>query len=277
MRIGEIDVTYLPDGSGALTATALFPGTTDLQWAPYAERLNESGGVVTTLGGYFIKSGDRQVIVDTGFGPVAADFPGFGPMRGGEYLASLAAAGVDPAQVTDVIFTHLHLDHCGWTSIVEDDGYRLLFPNAQHWVHRSEWDFWYGGDNPFGPHPVAVQQALVDRIAFVGEDDEPAPGLFVIETPGHTPGHCSLLIKSGSTGERLLLTADTFTSHVQVSEPTWTIAFDLDPAGAVASRLRIVELGLHHQTVAAANHFSQQVFGRFGREGERFTWTPLES
>lgn len=276
VTLGNVKVTYLPDGGGALFATALFPGTSDAQWAPFARYLNESGGVVTTLGGYYIESGDRRVIVDTGFGPVQADFPGFGPMNGGRYPESLAQAGVDPATVTDVIFTHLHLDHCGWTSVPDGDGFRLLFPNARYWTHKVEWEFWYGGDDGFGPNPVTVQQALVDRIQFVAEGDEPVPGVRVMETFGHTPGHCSLIVRNpDDSGERLLITADTFTCPVQAEETTWTIAFDLDPGAAVDARLRVLAQATQPGTLAAVNHFPNQVFGRFQESGGRYTWVPL--
>jgi len=274
--VGEAVVTYVPDGGGALFATALFPGTREQQWAPFAGLLDENQGVVTTLGGYYIEIGERRVIVDTGFGPVQANFPGFGPMTGGAYPENLARAGVDPAAVTDVLFTHLHLDHCGWTSVAEEGGYRLLFPEARHWVHKVEWEFWYGREEAFGPHPVAVQQALVDRIHFFADGDEPVPGIRVLETFGHTPGHVSLLLSgTPDSAARLLITADTFTAPAQVYEPSWTIAFDFDPAAAIASRLRMLELGARPGLLAAVNHFSTQVFGRFAREGNRYTWTPL--
>lgn len=273
VTVGDIRVTYLPDGGGALAPTALYPGTTPEQWRPYAGYLGENGGVVTTVGGYLIETGDRKVIVDTGLGPVELEFPGFGPMYGRHYLESFARTGVARTAVTDVIFTHLHLDHVGWTTIEENGERVLLFPNARYYVHRTEWDAWQGSDNPAGPHPEFVVKPLAPIIRFMAGGDEVVPCVEVVETPGHTPGHVSLVVNGGS--ERLLLTADLFHCPVQVSERSWYVAFDMDPEQARASRERMYPELVRPDTLAAVNHFSDQVFGHFSQEGDGYRWTPI--
>jgi glyoxylase-like metal-dependent hydrolase (beta-lactamase superfamily II) len=273
VQIGDIRVTYLPDGGGALAATALFPGTTAEEWRHYTQFLNDEGGVITTLGGYLIETADRRLIVDTGLGPVHLDFPGFGPMDGGTYLDNFRATGIAAEEVTDVFFTHMHLDHVGWTTIEEDGARRLLFPNARYLVGRTEWGIWYGGDSPVGPHPEYVQKPLADRITFVTDGDEIAPGVVVVATPGHTKGHLSLIVRS--QGERLVITADLFTCPVQVKERTWTIAFDMDPEQAIASRAKMYPELTRADTLAAVNHFADTVFGRFTEQNGDYTWTPL--
>ena len=80
------------------------------------DALSDSGELVTSIGGFLIELPERKIVVDTGIGPVEIDFPSFGPFSGGAFLGSLASTGVDPADVMDVVFTHLHLDHVGWTT-----------------------------------------------------------------------------------------------------------------------------------------------------------------
>lgn len=273
VSVGDIRVTYLPDGGGALMATALYPTSTAEGWAHHREFLNEQGGVITTIGGYLLEIGERKVIVDTGLGPVHLEFPGFGPMDGGSYLHSFAQTGVPAAAITDVIFTHMHLDHVGWTTIDNNGQRELLFPNASYTVTRTEWDAWLGGDNPAGPHPEYVQKPLAGLIQFMAGGDEVAPGVTVVETPGHTPGHVSLIVQS--RGERLILTADLFHCAVQVVERDWFVAFDSDPALARTSREAMYPELCKPGVLAAVNHFSNQVFGHFSRHGEGYRWTPI--
>ncbi len=270
VTMGGMKVTYLPDGGGIVEPLALYPASTAAGWAKYPHLLDEEGKFRTTIGGYLIEVGDRKIIVDTGIGPVTIPFPGFGPFFGGKYLESLAQTGVAREAVTDVVFTHLHLDHVGWTT-VEEAGQRVLtFPKARYMVTQVEWDFWYGEDNPAGPDPVTVQQPLAERIEFFQDGDELAPGIRVVATPGHTPGHVSLLITQGE--QRLYLLADVLHGAMQVTEPGWSVAFDVDVAQARATRDGLYEELVQPHTLVAANHFSQTVFGRIvaGVNGRRW-------
>lgn len=273
VTVGDVRVTFLPDGGGALQATALYPFSTAEGWQNYPQFLDENDGVVTSIGGYLIETGNRKVIVDTGLGPVHLEFPGFGPMDGGNYLQSLAATGVSAEEVTDVIFTHMHLDHVGWTTAPKNSGRALLYPNARHVVTRTEWDLWYGSDQPAGPHPEFVQKPLEGIIQFFAGGDEVVPGVKAVDTPGHTLGHVSLIVTSGD--ERLILTADLFHCAVQLLEPGWSVAFDMDMQLARASREKMLPDLCKPHTLAAVNHFSNQVFGHFSQVDGGYRWTPL--
>ena len=275
VEIGDIKVTYLPDGGGIVNPTALYPASDEAGWEKYPELLDAEGQVITTIGGFLIETGDRKIIVDTGIGPVTIPFPGFGPFSGGRYLQSLAESGVAREEVTDVIFTHLHLDHCGWTTVEEEGERRLTFPNARHAVTEAEWAFWHGGDNPAGPDPEAVQKPLEECVEHFEPGEEIAPGVRVLDTPGHTPGHVSLLIEDD--GERLILTADTIHGPMQLQEPEWSVAFDIDAETARASREGLYDELTREDTIVAANHFADQVFGRIVvDEDGRMQWEPLE-
>ena len=273
LTLGDIKVTYLPDGGGITNPLAMYPASTEAGWQKYPDLLTDEGKLLTTIGGYLIEVGNRKIAVDQGIGPVNIDFPGFGPFFGDNYLDSLVQTGVTPEQITDVVYTHLHLDHCGWTTIEVDGNRQLTFPNANYKVTETEWNFWYGGDNPAGPHPEFVQKPLADRIEFYADGDSLAPGITVLSTPGHTPGHVSLLLEGG--GQRLFLLGDILHGVMQLQERDWSIAFDLDPATARETREGLYPELTKPNTLSAANHFSDAVFGRISEGEAGFAWQPV--
>ncbi|HFE66974.1 MAG TPA: MBL fold metallo-hydrolase [Chloroflexi bacterium] len=273
VTVGDVKVTFLADGGGIVIPTALYPASTDEGWQNHTELLDENGKFLTSIGAFLVEIGDQKIAVDMAMGPMTIEFPGFGPFSGGKYMESLASTGVAREDVTDVVFSHLHLDHVGWTTIDVDGRRELMYPNARHLVTQAEWDFWYGGDNPAGPHPEFVQQPLADIILFIQDGDEIAPGMRVVGTPGHTPGHISLLIESG--GQRLYLTADILHGAMQLQEPDWSVAFDNDPEQARHSRERMYAEFVKPNTLVGVNHFSNKVFGTISPDGDVYTWTPL--
>ena len=270
--LGDATISFLADGGGRTKPTASFPASDDEGWGRHRDALSDSGELVTSIGGFLIELPERKIVVDTGIGPVTIDFPGFGPFSGGAFLESLASTGVDPADVTDVVFTHLHLDHVGWTTTERDGNRALTFPNARHLVSRVEWDAWYGRDDPLGPHPELVQKPLDGRIQWLEDGDAVADGVHVLSTPGHSPGHMSVDVWQG--GQRLIILGDLIHSPVQLAEPTWRIAFDADPDLAAASRERVLRDLEHPDTTAAVGHFADNVFGQVVWEDGARRWRP---
>ncbi len=273
ITIGDINVSFLPDGGGVTDPVAMYPASSAEGWRAYTDFLDDKGRFITTIGAFLVEIGDRKIAVDTGIGPETYDFPDFGQFSGGHYLDSLKRTGVTPDEVTDVVFTHLHLDHCGWTTIEVNGERQLLFPNARYFVTETEWLFWHGGDNPAGPHPEYVQKPLEERVEMIAGGDTIAPGMSVVLTPGHTPGHISLLLEGSD--QRLYLTADILHGEMQLAEPAWNIAFDADPELARQSREALYPELTKPNTLVAINHFADAVFGRLIKEGERLRWAPL--
>ncbi len=272
--IGDVKITFLADGGGVVDPLALYPASTEEGWKAYPDLLDQDGKFLTSIGAYLIEVGDQKIAVDTGIGPVSIEFPGFGTFSGGKYLESLAKTGVSQDEVTDVVFTHLHLDHVGWTTIEVDGERRLTYPNARHVVTATEWEFWHGGDNPAGPHPEFVQKPLENCIEMIAAGETVAPGITVVPTPGHTPGHISLLITSGD--ERFYLLGDVLHGAMQIEEPGWSVAFDDDAELARKTRDGLYKELVKPNTIVAANHFSGGVFGRIIIEADgKRKWQPL--
>ena len=272
--VGDIKVTYLPDGDATLSAQTVFPAGNDELWNAHRELFDDDGKLLLTLGGFLVETGDQKVVVDLGFGDMTVPFdPVDGVFRGGELLSSLRRAGVEPSDVDVVFYTHMHLDHVGWTAA---DG-TLTFPNARHLVGEGEFEFWQGIDDPglaaVGPNPDAVQAPLLNRIESVADGATIAPGVNVLASPGHTPGHCSPVISSGQS--RAIILGDVLHCPLQLSESDLRIIFDVDQDAAARTRERIAaELEGSPDTIAGDGHFSGSAFGRV-LQGNGRRWVTL--
>ena len=270
IMVGDIRLTYLPDGETRLNPTAFFPASTEEGWRLHPEWLDGDGLLLASLGGLLIETGDRRVLVDTGFGPRHADFPGFGPFDGGKLLQSIADHDLEPGQIDTVVFTHLHLDHVNASVRREGDGWALALPNARFLVRDSEWNFWVGKNDPAGMYTES-EDAIRDRVELLDADANVAPGVSLVSTPGHTPGHTSVIISSGTA--RAIVLGDVMHCPVQLDEEEWGCVFDVDPELARRTRDTLLAELEGSGTIAAGGHFSDFTFGRCMRgEGKR-VWT----
>ncbi|MFC0040593.1 MBL fold metallo-hydrolase [Actinomadura rayongensis] len=256
VRLGDTTVTFLPDGHARVVPAAAFPASGPDGWARHAAYLDPDGRLPISIGSFLVRTPGRAILVDLGLGAVDFAVPGLASFRGGALLDALAAEGLRPDEIDTVVYTHLHHDHVGWTS---RDG-RLTFENARHLVAADEWKRWHGTSEAIGPDPDAVQAPLADRIAFVADGEDIAPGLRVLATPGHTPGHLSLVVTGGD--RRLIILGDVMHCQVQVSESAWAFRFDDDPEQAAATRERLLRELEDERTLVAGGHFAGTVFGR---------------
>lgn len=270
MHVGNIAVSFLPDGEARFVPTAIFPASRPDGWAPHAEWLDGDGRYVATLGAFLIRSGERTVLVDLGLGPgVTFEYPGLVAGRSGRLLESLHAAGAAPEDVDTVVYTHLHADHAGWTS----GGGALTFPNARHVVAAAELEFWRANPQaPFAPSADAVLDPMASRVALADDGQIVAPGVTLRATPGHTPGHQSVLVAAGA--ERLVIMGDVLICPVQLVEAEWDLLFDVDAGLARRTRQALLDEIEAGGSVMACGHFPGTVFGRVLRgTGTRYWHT----
>ncbi len=217
----------------------------------------------------FVRTADRVLLFDTGAGS------NFGP-GAGKLPASMAAAGIDAADVTDIFISHTHGDHIG--GLVSSAG-DLVFPNATVHISAPEWEFFEGM-----PEEAAAAAAIQQHAALVAavspKIDAFAPGAEIVpgvveavEIRGHTPGHSGYRISSG--GDSLLYIGDTVHhSVVSVQRPDWTIAFDGDAPTAEASRKALLARSAESGQRIYAVHFPFPGLGRIeSRDGE-LEWVP---
>ena len=267
IEVGSVEITALTDIEGAFFKLGqIFPGVMDDQWEPYVHRYPWAFADRETLwgrvGSYVLRSPGCTVLVDTGVGPQALG-------QGGKLLVELDRAGVRPEDVDTVFLTHLHGDHLGWS--VKADG-EPVFSEARYVTQGAEWEISvpYLGRAVAGLDDLGVLD-LLDGEEAVGEE------LTAIPTPGHSPGHSSLLVSSG--GEQTLVSGDAIVHPAQATEPTWNVHFDMDKEQAARTREMLLAWLEADGITVAAGHIPGSGFGRVvrdgGEQGRRY-WLTLE-
>jgi glyoxylase-like metal-dependent hydrolase (beta-lactamase superfamily II) len=213
------------DGTARLEAAQFVQNGAPADWSKYQHHLDDEGGFVVPVGGFIVQTGGRTVLLDAGVGHTTD------PMfTGGELLNSMRAYGIKAADIDAVFLSHLHSDHMGW---IESDG-APTFPNATVRLAAAEWDFVVQGE-AFGRNRAARMRVVSEQIDLIHADGETiAPGITTRLTPGHTPGHTSVVISSGN--ERVIMLGDALHCPAQLSEPEWEVVFDTDPALAKRTR-----------------------------------------
>jgi len=251
MRIGRIEILPVPDGTGHETAARVLtrPDVPDA-WACHADQLDAEGRLHFELGGFLILMGDRVVLVDAGVGTIDN-----GRYAGGAFLDSLRTHGVAPADVTDVVFTHLHFDHVGWATRKGE----IVFPNATYRVHAADWAHFVDSPDAL-PGAVRKLTALEPRLETFDTDVVIAPGLSARHTPGHTPGSTIYIVADGE--QRALLLGDVVHSVVELCERDWEAVFDVDPVAARAVRNAVADEVADTADLVVGAHFPGLRFGR---------------
>ncbi len=275
VQLGELVISYVPDGSVQLTPRGWLPDTTDDDWLEHADHLDETGNLVGSIGGLLIQRGDRALLIDAGFGPYSAPAePGnpYGAGSGGALLDSLAALGCPPDTIEAVAFTHLHVDHIGWAWTPAPGSPAPPFTSARYLVTEPEW-----------AHLDLLVEAgtsrdalntLAPHVRTVRDGEEIFPGVRVQITGGHTAGHAMYVLTSGK--QRMIAFGDVMHSPVQVAHPTWSAANDHDRALSTHRRTRLVRELAQPDTIGFGIHFADVPFGRVHQDERGTRWVPVD-
>jgi glyoxylase-like metal-dependent hydrolase (beta-lactamase superfamily II) len=241
LKLGAITITVFSDGALSLPIPVMLPATPA---ADVAALLTAAGqppdALVNQMNIALVDTGAERILIDAGAGPEF--LPGVGKLE-----RALAAAGFAPDSITKVVFTHAHPDHL-WGAIDPLTG-DTMFEKAAHLMTIVERDTWLQPDiearsrDPFkgmaaGSH--RRMKILAPRIQAIEPGAEIAPGLLAIDTAGHTPGHISVLVRSG--GEQVLIGSDVLVQPViSFAAPQWRWGPDMDSDQAVAARRRTLD------------------------------------
>jgi glyoxylase-like metal-dependent hydrolase (beta-lactamase superfamily II) len=245
--------------------------STPADWLNYQHLLDTEGQLVCSIGASVIQTPAATVLVDPGVGPKTNVFP-LGTQAGGELLVNLAQANIDPASVNIVFYTHIHSDHVGWIGQKTAEGQTMVFPHARHLVRDVEW---HRFDDP-NVSRARVEDALnllQGHVELVKDGQTITPGITVMATPGHTPGHASLAVQAGD--KRVLILGDIVHSVVQIDHPEWPDLLDLDPEQAIETRQRLFLELEKPATIAGTSHFANSIFGRLMQIDGKRCWEEL--
>ncbi|WP_085026724.1 MBL fold metallo-hydrolase [Ensifer aridi] len=270
VKHGKFDITVVSDGSLTLPAGVLLPDATPAERRPILSRLGGNAeGAPVSANIPLIRYGNDLILVDNGSG---SNFQS----TAGKLAANLSILGVDPADITKVVFTHAHPDHSGATTT---RGGELRYPNAQYFVSRAEWDFWtdknFEAKRPEALHGFArgAQRDLLairDRLELVKPGEEIVPGMLVLNTAGHTPGHTSIELAGDGN---LLIAGDACTSEVIFFEhPAWHFGFDTDAETALKSRQMLLDRAASEKIRMLGYHWAYPGIGYAERRGSGYAF-----
>jgi glyoxylase-like metal-dependent hydrolase (beta-lactamase superfamily II) len=273
LELGDLRLTYVVDGVMEMVTEAFFPAIPSSHWAADPATVNAGGRVVMGTGALLVESGSQAMLIDLGWGSFAGETM-YGPVRCGELLANLAATGRSPEDIDVVAYTHLHVDHVGWTF---DRAGSAVFPRARSVVAGLELEAYLSGGVSCAPLS-RTEFLLPFRDQAEGFDDgaEVFPGVRAFITPGHSPGHTSYVLTTG--GQRLIVFGDVFHVAAQIGSPSWLSGPDHRPEAAIAARHTLLGELTRPGTLGFAFHFADEPFGRvvIDESGDAATWVPLD-
>jgi glyoxylase-like metal-dependent hydrolase (beta-lactamase superfamily II) len=275
-QVGALTILPIFDGNRSEDPTAMYVrgerqrGDSLEDWQPYPDLLNDQGNLDHGYGGYLVETDGHLVLIDAGLGPepIGPLGPSKRVIKGGELPAHLAALGVRPADITDVVATHLHPDHYGWATAHEG----TFFPNATFHCHALDWDHFVTRADPedvFYRH-AQLLPAVADHLQLFDTDGPLLPNIDVQLVGGHTPG--STIVMISSSGERALLLGDIVHSPVELVDTAWASIGDIDPALALRVRESVAQELEAGQVLAGGVHFPGMRMGRLVRGQGRRWW-----
>jgi glyoxylase-like metal-dependent hydrolase (beta-lactamase superfamily II) len=277
LSVGRVRVAAVVERAGPTRPTWLLPDAmpeaveAHRSWlAPHF--LDERGRFLQSIHTFVLRTPGLTVLVDTCVGN-DKDRGGRQPfhMMRTSFLDDLRAAGVPPESVDVVICTHLHVDHVGWNTRLDGGRWVPTFPRARHLFARVEWQHWSSerDDDTRRIMADSVAPILDAGLADLVETDHRLSDEIWLEpTPGHTPGHVSVRLRSD--GAEAVITGDLMHCPVQVAEPEWSSHFDSDVEQARKTRRAFCERYADADVTVLGTHFHHPTAGRIVRHGP--TW-----
>jgi glyoxylase-like metal-dependent hydrolase (beta-lactamase superfamily II) len=278
VRVGDIEVLVVSDGVLPLPTTMLGHNADP---AIRAAWLNDMflppDAFDWALNVVVVRSGGKTILIDAGLG----SDPDLHLPRAGQLIKRLEAAGIDLTSVTDVVLTHMHMDHIG--GLLVDGVKDRLRPDLQIHVAAAEVKFWESPDFSHTAMPPGFPDALRSaakrfmkeyrsHLRQFEEEHEVAPGVVVRRTGGHTPGHSVVRLASGA--DRLTFAGDAVFA-VGFDQPDWHNGFEHDPEEAARVRVRLLRELAETDELLVATHLPFPSVGHVAVDGDAFRWVPV--
>jgi glyoxylase-like metal-dependent hydrolase (beta-lactamase superfamily II) len=294
IELGDVTITRVMEyfGPVEMSPETFFPDSPDGAWQRNEHWLApdfldpQTNICVSAIQTWLLRSEGKTILIDTGVGN-HKERP-YSPVwshLNTDFLGNLARAGVRPEDVDLVVNSHLHVDHVGWNTYLDDRSWVPTFPNATYLMPRADFDFW----NPANDHRARLgrgnQNVFEDSVAPVHEAGQTLlwENSFRIDAnlkldlaPGHTPGSSVVTLESGT--DRALFVGDLLHSPLQIVEPDTNSCFCEDPAEASATRRRLLGRAADTTALVFPAHLGGHGGAEVVRDGNRFAikeWAPF--
>ena len=264
----EIPMAYNPESAFLTEATP--DKLRDMPWL-YPHFVTEEGHLKLSIHALLVRAPGLNLVVDT---CVGNDKPrgllGGQPLQTA-FLKSLEEAGCKREAIDTVVCTHLHVDHVGWNTMLKDGKWVPTFPKARYLIGRQEYEFWSreGDEEQQAILGDSVKPIFDQGLATLVEmNHRISPEISLTPTPGHTPGHVSVMIES--KGSRAMITGDMLHHPCQFGHPEWSPSFDSDPIAGAKMRRSVMERVAGQPVLVIGTHFAAPTAGHVKREGQAF-------
>ncbi len=277
-RIGDIEISAIAEFAGPYRdPLEMFPDATQKLVDHHRGWLEpgcidpESGMLILAFQSFLVRTARHTILVDgcVGEDKNRPERPNWHRQKW-PWMANLRAAGVTPEEVDIVMCTHLHVDHVGWNTRLEDGKWVPTFPNASYLFGETEYRYWETRykevswlRDSFEDSVLPVMEA--GKATLVASDHEIEAGLRFEPIPGHTPGQVALNAESG--GRRAIMCGDLFHHAIQIPEPHLNSIFCEDPALSAKTRTEFVERHADTDTLILPAHFPGETAGRIRDAG----------
>ncbi|WBL78335.1 MBL fold metallo-hydrolase [Bradyrhizobium xenonodulans] len=277
--VGNVKITRIVEMETVGSTRFILPAATNdeirkLPWL-MPHFATEEGRLKMSIHSLVVETPTRRIVVDTGLGndKQGRSVPVWNN-RSTPFLETMTAAGFPPDSIDTVLCTHLHVDHVGWNTMLVGGKWVPTFPKARYLFGKTEYEYWR--DYTAEPDKVAVFDDSVKPVVDAGQaelipsDHRLCEEISLIPTPGHSPGHMSVLIESG--GEQGLLTGDVAHHPCQMAHLDWSSLVDSDPAQSAATRRKVFSRFADTPTLVIGGHYSA---GHIKRDGDAFRFVAL--
>jgi len=261
----EMPIPYHPEHAFLKEATP--EALSEMQWL-YPHFVTPDGALTLSVHALAVEAPGLKLVVDTCIGNDKPRAISGGQALQTSFLEHMKDIGFGRDQVNAVVCTHLHVDHVGWNTMLEDGKWVPTFPKARYLIGREEYAHWKSVDE------AGTQEIMADSVqpifdAGLAQEVEMthrvSPEIRLIPTTGHTPGHVSVVIES--KGETAIITGDMMHHPCQIGHPDWAPAFDSDKDAGRATRRAMIKDWADKPILIIGTHFPTPTAGHIKKDG----------
>jgi len=272
-QIGDVRISRYVELTTASLGPHLLPQATPEALAPHTwlrPFLDDRSRLILSMHSFVVETPERTLLVDTCIGnDKPRSYPKWNHMQS-DFLDRLIADGYPPERFDTVLCTHMHVDHVGWNTRLINGRFEPTFQSARYLYHETEWEHWRTEPQEYGPVIEDSVQPIIDAglADFVAGDHQVCAEVQLEPTPGHTPGHVSIHIRSA--GEEAVITGDMIHHPCQIAHADWSSTADVDDVLAADTRRAFLARYADQPVLVLGTHFATPTAGHLVRDGDTY-------